>query len=662
RFLSILQTIPLRILISYIHLEDLSNEIFFEIFDYLHALDIFTGFSSLNKRFLSILQTIPLRILISYIHCRRQIDFLSSHLIYHADQVISIGMRDTIRDDTSIISLLFNRHYFINLQSCRFITIHPSTKLDNVIKQIKNFNRLVSFSIYHPNDKTFSKNDKSNFTHTILMHKSSSLRSVVLQYAYDYLDISNYTSLPSNLISLYLYINGSPSTVSVYSILPILRLCHRVRYIRIIIKHNNLAENNNMNFSIRSASINENDLPILPQMISFDLIVFARCDTRSIGYILRCMPNLKYFIFILGPHKSRRLFPSELIDGHVWQQMLELSVPYLSKFEFHMSVCNNSPPIDLDIVIDSFEYFVRKYPNWHMVIDQWKLNSSTRGDYIMLRTLNYHKRKSNLYTNMPLISSGFFETRSTMKTINDHYLFYVNEMDLGIYITPERPTITCSSPLFQQIISIKLEMPIIRSSLWNNLLNIVNFGETNNDDARESVTYLSRFVDLVNITKIEFGLSFNINRWKHVQFILEACPNVVNLTMNTTLLISSRFIDNPLLIPIFKQIKLIETKTEKIYFPSNFPQKLVEYFPSLIHIELQVFSFDNCVSSIETFLSHLKNLSYLKITYYENTSFNDPFSRDYIIEKRRQTFPMNIIYEQIINVKNNGEAIEIWLT
>ncbi|CAF1482802.1 unnamed protein product, partial [Rotaria magnacalcarata] len=40
----------------------------------------------------------------------------------------------TIRDRSSVISLLFQRHNFINLQSCQFISVNPSTELDNVIK------------------------------------------------------------------------------------------------------------------------------------------------------------------------------------------------------------------------------------------------------------------------------------------------------------------------------------------------------------------------------------------------------------------------------------------------------------------------------------------------------------------------------------------------
>ncbi|CAF4652522.1 unnamed protein product, partial [Rotaria socialis] len=186
------------------HFEDLSNEIFFEIFDYLQVLDVFT---SLNERISSILQSIRLRINILNTHYDRDLDFLSSHLNFHAHQVLSLKCYDTIRDRSSIISLLFQRHNFINLQSCQFISVKPSTELDNVIKQVEIF----------------------------------------LHYNYVYLDLSTYTSIASNLISLDLLISGSPNTVSVYSILPIPRVCHRIRYLHAIIKHEIPSENNNVN-------------------------------------------------------------------------------------------------------------------------------------------------------------------------------------------------------------------------------------------------------------------------------------------------------------------------------------------------------------------------------------------------------------------------------
>jgi hypothetical protein len=231
---------------KYTHFEDLSNEIFFEIFDYLDALDIFTGFTSLNRRISSILQLIPLRIVISYNHCRRQIDFLSSHLTCHAHQVISLRICDIIRDDSFIISLLFNRHKFIKLQSCQFVAINSSRNLENVIKQVESLNRLVLFSIKQPKDEALNENDKNDFTRIMLMHKSSFLRSIVLKYPYHYPDIFNYTSIPSNLISFELRISGSSSMESVYTILSILRHCRRLRHLVVLISYSDLKKNNNI--------------------------------------------------------------------------------------------------------------------------------------------------------------------------------------------------------------------------------------------------------------------------------------------------------------------------------------------------------------------------------------------------------------------------------
>ncbi|CAF5024889.1 unnamed protein product [Rotaria sp. Silwood1] len=191
------------------HLEDLSNEIFFEIFDYLHAL------TSLNTRILSILQSIPLHVIILNSHFDREIYFLSSHLTFHAHQVVSLYIYDTIRDRSSSISLLFNQHQFTNLQSCIFMSVNPSTKLENVIKQVESLNRLISFAIKQPNDKNMNENDKWGLTRTILMHKSSYLRSVVLKYPYDYVDVSNYISIVSNTTSINLLMFVSHNTLSV---------------------------------------------------------------------------------------------------------------------------------------------------------------------------------------------------------------------------------------------------------------------------------------------------------------------------------------------------------------------------------------------------------------------------------------------------------------
>jgi hypothetical protein len=85
------------------------------------------------------------------------------------------------------------------------------------------------------------------------------------------------------------------------------------------------------------------------------------------------MPNLKHFYFNLI-QKTILPFPDELFNGYVWKQMLEFYVPYLSKFEFCISIVKTYPELDLDIVINSFEHFIGKYSNWNMVIDRWQYN------------------------------------------------------------------------------------------------------------------------------------------------------------------------------------------------------------------------------------------------------------------------------------------------
>ncbi|CAM4760894.1 unnamed protein product [Rotaria magnacalcarata] len=642
---------------TYVHFEDLSNEIFFEIFDYLHALDIFASFTSLNERISSILQLIPLRIVVSNNNTRQQIKFLSSHLTCHDHQVISINI-DNIRDNSSVINFLFSRHNFINLQSCVFRSMKPTTKFENVMQQMKNLNRLVVFRIYDNHDN-LNESSKYDFTQTILMHQSSCLRSIVLQAPYDYLDVSNYKLLPSNLLSLSLYMRSSSATVSVHSIISILRFCNRIQNLEITISHDSLIANNNVN-STQTPSYNDNDLPRLTQLKHFNFKVFAICDSRLISYILRCMPNLIRFHFNLAIRKAEWTFPGELLDGHVWKQMLELHVPYLSEFDFHMAIFKKIPELDLDIIVNSFECIVETYSDWHMIIDRWRYNYIYGEEFVMLRTLNYEKHKSNINITIPFIFCDSFETRSTITTI-DHHRFYSNQEQLKIYLTSRTPLVTWSLPLFQQVTALSIFIPKKRLSLSNTLFNIFKFRETNDDDVQEHLSYLSRFVYLPNITEIVFGPNVDVSGWKDIPFILHACPNITNLIINTRLLVS-KLIDDQSLISVFKKIKMIESIAQKIYFPSNFAWKFVQCFPSLSHIELQVFSFDNCVFIIDIFLTHLKNLSYIKINFYQHTLLEDPFSRDYIIDKRRQLSPTNMIDEQMIGVKRDGETVEIWLS
>ncbi|CAF1160065.1 unnamed protein product [Rotaria sp. Silwood1] len=102
-------------------LEDLSNELFFEIFGYLHATDSFTAFSILNQRITLILSSISLRIVVS------------SH------QAVAISLEDFIRDFTSVISFFFIRYTFENLELCALYSSHWSIQIRTALQQLKKF-------------------------------------------------------------------------------------------------------------------------------------------------------------------------------------------------------------------------------------------------------------------------------------------------------------------------------------------------------------------------------------------------------------------------------------------------------------------------------------------------------------------------------------------
>ena len=124
--------------------------------------------------------------------------------------------------------------------------------------------------------------------------------------------------------------------------------------------------------SFQTASFNQNDLPVLSQVTYLNLMVFVICDSRAIFSILRCVPNLIHFYFLFGIRSMHWPFPDELLNGYVWQEILDRYVPHLSKFEFDMSIKKTYPSIGLDMIVNSFEVFVRKYSNWNMIIDHWK--------------------------------------------------------------------------------------------------------------------------------------------------------------------------------------------------------------------------------------------------------------------------------------------------
>ncbi len=131
--------------------------------------------------------------------------------------------------------------------------------------------------------------------------------------------------------------------------------------------------------SIEPPSITSNDFPISTQVTSFYLSIHCICDMRSLVYVLACMRNLIYFKFLHGLRKVAWPFDNNLANGYVWQKLLERIVPNLCKFDFYILLAKRFPKLDLNVVTNSFDFFVKKYSNWHMIIDRWVPDSKFPG-------------------------------------------------------------------------------------------------------------------------------------------------------------------------------------------------------------------------------------------------------------------------------------------
>jgi hypothetical protein len=76
---------------------------------------------------------------------------------------------------------------------------------------------------------------------------------------------------------------------------------------------------------------------------------------------------------------------------------------------------------------------------------------------MVLRTLNYHKVKSQISRSRPMIVSDSLRTLSTGTT--DHHEFYQDARAISINPEKEKPIVTCCSSLYQQIDEVFIEVP-----------------------------------------------------------------------------------------------------------------------------------------------------------------------------------------------------------
>ena len=113
------------------------------------------------------------------------------------------------------------------------------------------------------------------------------------------------------------------------------------------------------------------------------------------------------------------------------------------------------------------------------------------------------------------------------------------------------------------------------------------------------------------------------------------------LIMPTSLLFLPTVFHNSDLSVTFHRIKKLRTIADHMYFPLKYASKLVQRFPSLTYVEIDIYSMDSCISIVDILIDGLPKLRRLVVQFFHDSLLDDPISKDYIIEKRRQSFGLN---------------------
>jgi hypothetical protein len=155
---------------------------------------------------------------------------------------------------------------------------------------------------------------------------------------------------------------------------------------------------------------------------------------------------------------------------------------------------------------------------------------------------------------------------------------------------------------------------------------------------------------------------FNIRYKLRLFSLFRACPNVTTLIINSSILFSTKVLKNPSLWLTFNQLNKIRILSDDVYIYPKYVSKFVQRVPSLTIVELEVHSIDIFAPIVDILLSELSKLRLIVIQFKDDYLLSYPFSRTYIIEKRRQSFGLSKDNEDKVCVKLENQTLYIRVT
>ncbi|CAF3773086.1 unnamed protein product [Rotaria sordida] len=295
-------------------IENLSDELFYEIFDYLNGCEIYNAFSNLNYRFQRLTNSSSLLLKLNYSHSKEI--FMNNYqqvLHLNKDQIFSIHLWLS-QNTNQIISSLNIDSSFIHLESLVFYSIEPDV-LISILPKLTCLPRLFSLII----DPWSIQKDLGNIYRLIFnLPKLTYIKYTAMESN----DVDITISLPiatnEQITSIeYLIIDHSCAIDELFAITSYTPHLRRLKFLSLT----------NRNVNIRNIKS-----MILPNLTHLSIHIYSK---MSFNIFRKFISKLNSKIKVLS--LTTILEDITYLDANRWENFILTKLPQLEKFYFKYS-------------------------------------------------------------------------------------------------------------------------------------------------------------------------------------------------------------------------------------------------------------------------------------------------------------------------------------
>ncbi|CAF4163292.1 unnamed protein product, partial [Rotaria sordida] len=372
------------------YLEDLANEILYEIFKYLDVYDIYKGFYNLNSRFqnLAINSNVLTKINISTISKSNFEDYYHNILIPNQSQINFLRLSNPF-----VVKIIFSEPHLI-LNFIRLETII----LDNV--QDKNFNKffdyLICLTTLHAITISFLEHISSLDIIFSQIFRLSTLKYCKIEYQQLlFIDFTNYDSSPIE----YLIINGHFSFSAFHNLLCCLPKLQHLS-INYLVNYDHYRKRNQLS-SIQLKYLKH--VSLILEEVHFD-------EFEKI---------IKEFFYHIQILRLTIAWDGTYLDAKRWQQLILFYMSYLRIFDINHQGSVNNNNLTYHDIINQFNSSFWNEKKWFFT---YYYESKHHCNFETFYSIVPYRRKDYMYYTEIDEKLGLHHQRENFKSVKHLYI------------------------------------------------------------------------------------------------------------------------------------------------------------------------------------------------------------------------------------------------